>query len=97
MITLIGGIYLKNMIAQYWKDREPTELIDGAAPFVIAEQDKVTIREHIVEAVIHAPELIRYGLNTLGHRAEVLSLVLTCDASINTSTRVKEAYALRTA
>ncbi|XP_020624379.1 importin-7-like [Orbicella faveolata] len=57
-----GGIYLKNMIAQYWKDRDPSELIDGVAPFVIAEQDKVTIRENIVEAVIHAPELIRIQL-----------------------------------
>lgn len=59
MIAHVGGIYLKNMIAQYWKDREPSELIDSAVPFVIAEQDKATIREHIVEAVIHAPELIR--------------------------------------
>lgn len=74
MIALIGGIYLKNMIAQYWKDRDPSELIDGVAPFVIAEQDKVTIRENIVEAVIHAPELIRYGLNTLGRRLEVLAV-----------------------
>ena len=47
------------MIAQYWKDRDPSELIDDAPPFVIAEQDKATIRENIVEAVIHAPELIR--------------------------------------
>lgn len=55
-----GGIYLKNMIAQYWKEREPSELAEGVAPFIIAEQDKATIRENIVEAVIHAPELIRY-------------------------------------
>ena len=59
MIAFVGVIYLKNMIAQYWKDREPTELIDGAAPFVIPKQDKDTIRDNIVEAVIHAPELIR--------------------------------------
>ncbi|KAL9955530.1 hypothetical protein ACROYT_G036866 [Oculina patagonica] len=57
-----GGIYLKNMIAQYWKEREPSESVDGAVPFVIAEQDKATIRENIVEAVIHAPELIRIQL-----------------------------------
>ena len=56
------------MIAQYWKDRDPSELTDDAAPFVIAEQDKATIRENIVEAVIHAPELIRYWLITLGCR-----------------------------
>ena len=80
------------MIAQYWKDREATELIDGVAPFVIAEQDKATIREHIVEAVIHAPELIRYRLNILGPRPEVLSPVLTCNTSI--STCIKKAYVL---
>ena len=80
------------MIAQYWKDREATELIDGVAPFVIAEQDKATIREHIVEAVIHAPELIRYRLNILGCRAEVVRPVLTCNTSI--STCIKKAYVL---
>ena len=92
MVSHVGGIYLKNMIAQYWKDREATELIDGVAPFVIAEQDKATIREHIVEAVIHAPELIRYRLNILGCRAEVVRPVLTCNTSI--STCIKKAYVL---
>lgn len=57
-----GGIYLKNMVSQFWKDRDPSELIDGAQPYVIPEQDKVIIRENIVEAVIHAPELIRLQL-----------------------------------
>ena len=92
MVSHVGGIYLKNMIAQYWKDREATELIDGAAPFVIAEQDKATIREHIVEAVIHAPELIRYRLNILGPRPEVVRPVLTCNTSITTC--IKKAYVL---
>lgn len=57
-----GGIYLKNMVSQFWKDRDPSELIDGVQPYVIPEQDKVIIRENIVEAVIHAPELIRLQL-----------------------------------
>ena len=92
MVSHVGGIYLKNMIAQYWKDREATELIDGVAPFVIAEQDKATIREHIVEAVIHAPELIRYRLNILGPRPEVVRPVLTCNTSITTC--IKKAYVL---
>lgn len=48
------------MISQYWKDRDPTERVDGLPVFVISDQDKATIRENIVEAVIHAPELIRY-------------------------------------
>ena len=47
------------MIVQYWKERDPSELADTSAAFVIVEQDKATIRENIVEAVIHAPELIR--------------------------------------
>ena len=47
------------MIAQSWKDRDPSELVDGVSVFVIADQDKATIRDNIVEAVIHAPELIR--------------------------------------
>ena len=57
-ITLVGGIYLKNMISQYWKERPP-ELADGVPQFVIPDQDKATIRDNIVEAVIQAPELIR--------------------------------------
>lgn len=59
MIAFVGVIYLKNMIVQYWKERDPSELVDTSAAFVIVEQDKATIRENIVEAVIHAPELIR--------------------------------------
>ena len=59
MISFVGVIYLKNMIVQYWKERDPSELVDNSATFVIVEQDKATIRENIVEAVIHAPELIR--------------------------------------
>ena len=52
-------IYLKNMIMQYWKDRDPADFSEGEVPFAISEQDKVTIRGNVVEAVIHAPELIR--------------------------------------
>ena len=58
-VVIAGGIYLKNMISQYWKERDPSELVDGVPMFVIADQDKATIRDNIVEAVIHAPELIR--------------------------------------
>lgn len=54
-----GGIYLKNMVSQYWKERDRPELAGSGAYFVISAQDKSTIRENIVEAVIHAPELIR--------------------------------------
>ena len=54
-----GVIYLKNMIMQYWKERNPADFREGEVPFTISEQDKVIIREHLVEAVIYAPELIR--------------------------------------
>lgn len=57
-----GGIYLKNMVSQYWKERDRPEHADSGAYFVISAQDKSTIRENIVEAVIHAPELIRLQL-----------------------------------
>lgn len=52
-----GVIYLKNMITQYWPDREsaPGEI----APYSIPEEDRHCIRENIVEAIIHSPELIR--------------------------------------
>ena len=50
------------MVSQFWKDRDPSELTDGVQPYVIPEQDKVITRENIVEAVIHAPELIRYRI-----------------------------------
>uniref|UniRef100_A0A8C0FUI6 Importin 7 n=1 Tax=Bubo bubo TaxID=30461 RepID=A0A8C0FUI6_BUBBB len=55
---LTGVIYLKNMITQYWPDREtaPGEI----PPYSIPEEDRHCIRENIVEAIIHSPELIRY-------------------------------------
>lgn len=61
-VRLSGVIYLKNMVSQYWKERDRPELADSGAYFVISAQDKSTIRENIVEAVIHAPELIRLQL-----------------------------------
>lgn len=55
-----GVIYLKNMVAQYWKDAdyEAGEQI----PFHIHEQDRAMIRESIVDAVVHAPDLVRVQL-----------------------------------
>lgn len=59
---LTGVIYLKNMITQYWPDREtaPGEI----PPYSIPEEDRHCIRENIVEAIIHSPELIRYAVLT---------------------------------
>lgn len=52
----IGVIYLKNLITSNWADRE---LDNGPIEFSIHEQDRAMIRDAIVDAVVHAPELIR--------------------------------------
>lgn len=57
--SLTGVIYLKNMITQYWPDRETTP--GDIPPYSIPEEDRHCIRENIVEAIIHSPELIRYA------------------------------------
>ena len=54
-----GAVYLKNMCTQSWHDR-----IDGHGTpitdvFSIHENDRVIIRDNIVEAIIHAPDIIR--------------------------------------
>ncbi|XP_072278431.1 importin-7 isoform X1 [Pyxicephalus adspersus] len=60
-----GVIYLKNMITQYWPDREATP---GEIPtHTIPEEDRHFIRENIVEAIIQSPELIRVQLTTCIH------------------------------
>ncbi|XP_039266742.2 importin-7-like [Styela clava] len=52
-----GAIYMKNMCTKWWrKDPEDDESTDV---FFIHENDKAIIRENIVEAIIHAPEVIR--------------------------------------
>ncbi|EDM17880.1 importin 7 (predicted), isoform CRA_e [Rattus norvegicus] len=60
-----GVIYLKNMITQYWPDREATP--GDISPYTIPEEDRHCIRENIVEAIIHSPELIRVQLTTCIH------------------------------
>uniref|UniRef100_A0A673JVM9 Importin-8-like n=1 Tax=Sinocyclocheilus rhinocerous TaxID=307959 RepID=A0A673JVM9_9TELE len=54
-----AAIYLKNMVSQYWQDREPT-LGEVVFPFNIHENDRGQIRENMVEAVIRCPESIRF-------------------------------------
>uniref|UniRef100_A0A8C7TZ54 Importin 8 n=1 Tax=Oncorhynchus mykiss TaxID=8022 RepID=A0A8C7TZ54_ONCMY len=54
-----AAIYLKNMVSQYWQDREPS-LGEVVFPFNIHENDRTQIRNHIVEAIIQCPESIRY-------------------------------------
>uniref|UniRef100_A0A3P8UY59 Importin 8 n=1 Tax=Cynoglossus semilaevis TaxID=244447 RepID=A0A3P8UY59_CYNSE len=54
-----AAIYLKNMVSQYWQDREPS-LGEVVFPFNIHENDRQQIRDNIVEAIIRCPESIRY-------------------------------------
>lgn len=54
-----GAIYLKNMINQYWLERKaekPSEIV----PFTLHDFDKQTIRDNLIEALIHSPDPIRY-------------------------------------
>lgn len=55
--NFLGVIYLKNFITSNWADREAE---NAAVPFSIHEQDRAMIRDAIVDATVHAPELIRY-------------------------------------
>ncbi|XP_072309448.1 importin-8 isoform X2 [Eucyclogobius newberryi] len=56
-----AAIYLKNMVSQYWQDREPAAG-EALFPFNIHENDRQQIRENIVEGIIRCPESIRAQL-----------------------------------
>ncbi|XP_076023585.1 importin-8 isoform X2 [Genypterus blacodes] len=56
-----AAIYLKNMVSQYWQDREPS-LGEVVFPFNIHENDRQQIRDHILEGIIRCPESIRAQL-----------------------------------
>ncbi|XP_046751252.1 importin-7 [Diprion similis] len=55
-----GVIYLKNLITTNWAEREVE--VGAPVPFSIHEQDRAMIRDAVVDAVVHAPELIRVQL-----------------------------------
>lgn len=57
-MCITAAIYLKNMVSQYWQDREPS-LGEVVFPFNIHENDRSQIRENMVEAIIRCPESIR--------------------------------------
>lgn len=56
-----GAIYLKNTVSNYW---EPVKLDETTTTPVeaLGEQDKQTIRDNLIEAVIHSPDPIRNQL-----------------------------------
>lgn len=58
LLCITAAIYLKNMVSQYWQDREPS-LGEVVFPFNIHENDRGQIRENMVEAIIRCPESIR--------------------------------------
>ena len=53
----IGAIYLR--VTQNWQESK----VEAGQPkvFHIHEQDRAMIRDAIVDAMVHAPELVRYG------------------------------------
>ena len=54
-----GVIYLKNLVTQFWSEKEVENPADPV-PFSIHEQDRKPIRDNIIEAIIHAPDPVRY-------------------------------------
>ncbi|XP_033832240.1 importin-8 isoform X2 [Periophthalmus magnuspinnatus] len=56
-----AAIYLKNMVSQYWQDREPA-IGEVVFPFNIHENDRQQIRDNIIEGIIRCPESIRAQL-----------------------------------
>ena len=50
---------MKNMVCQFWEEREVAAPTDPV-PFFVHEQDRQTIRDNIIEAVIQAPDPIRF-------------------------------------
>ncbi|XP_062513160.1 importin-7-like [Corticium candelabrum] len=58
-----GSIYLKNTVTKHWKERDQSDLqYADSAPFLLHTADKMIMRANIVEAIIHAPEIIRVQL-----------------------------------
>ncbi|XP_030844944.1 importin-7 isoform X2 [Strongylocentrotus purpuratus] len=56
-----GVIYLKNMVTQFWQQREMETPLEPI-PFSIHENDKNFIRDNIIKAIISLPELLRVQL-----------------------------------
>ena len=51
-------IYMKNQLVRYWEDPE-VDAESGALAYSIIESDRVVVRQHIVDALEHAPEPLR--------------------------------------
>uniref|UniRef100_A0A8C4R754 Importin N-terminal domain-containing protein n=2 Tax=Eptatretus burgeri TaxID=7764 RepID=A0A8C4R754_EPTBU len=66
-----GAIYLKNMIGQNWQEKDVSK--GNSVIFAINENDKIRVREAIVEAILEAPERIRVQLTMC------ISQIIKCD------------------
>ena len=56
-----GAIYLKNLINQFWLERR-VDKPNEPMPYSLQESDRTTIRDNLIEAVIHSPDPIRAQL-----------------------------------
>nr|XP_054761682.1 importin-7-like [Lytechinus pictus] len=61
LVRQAGVIYLKNMVTQFWQQREVETPLEPI-PFSIHENDKNLIRDNIIKAIISLPELLRVQL-----------------------------------
>ena len=62
-LFILGVIYLKNLIGKHWRERDPNLVRNGEIVYVIPDADKVMIRNHLVESIIAATEVVRYENN----------------------------------
>lgn len=66
-VRQVASIHFKNLVSRHWKSSEVGEQI--------IEADKRTIRENILEALVHAPPIIRVQLG------DALKTLIHCDYS----------------
>uniref|UniRef100_T1HBP5 Importin N-terminal domain-containing protein n=1 Tax=Rhodnius prolixus TaxID=13249 RepID=T1HBP5_RHOPR len=59
-IRQAGAIYLKNLTTQHWSEKEGMDSPGFALQYTLHEQDRAMIRDSIVDALVHAPELLQY-------------------------------------
>uniref|UniRef100_A0A224XHI9 Putative nuclear transport receptor ranbp7/ranbp8 importin beta superfamily n=1 Tax=Panstrongylus lignarius TaxID=156445 RepID=A0A224XHI9_9HEMI len=62
-IRQAGAIYLKNLVTQHWSEKDVIESPGFPLHYTLHEQDRSMIRDSIVDALVHAPELIQIQLS----------------------------------
>ena len=76
------------MITQCWRDRDAKNCVDGEMPFVVSTEDKNLIRNNIIEAIVHSPELIRYICSQMFAIAQISSWIVRTFVCINSLKRL---------